>query len=180
MSGLPSPALGGSNAEDGNLRSVPLLFEPLVSGPVRDAAVTLLCGGQEGEVVRSWCETGDVYGLVDVGAGEAALLPAAAVVVPRGGDTMELAHLVAPGPDGPDVAGRMLTQLCDSLRRNSDVARIVVATTNVEMPLMTVLQEAGFRFEAVQRDGCTAERGRPPTVVDGIPARDLVWFDKDL
>jgi hypothetical protein len=176
---LPSSALGGSNAEDGNLRSVPLLFEPLLSGPVREAAVTLLCGGREGEVVRSWCETGDVSALVDVGAGEDAPLPAAAVVVPRDGDTMELARLVAPGPDGPDVTGRMLAALCDSLRR-SDVTRVVVSTTNVEMPMMTVLQEAGFRFDAVQRDGCTSSRGLPPTVIDGIPARDLVWFDKNL
>ena len=180
MSGLPSSALGGSNAEDGNLRSVPLLFQPLASGPVRESAVTLLCGRRERDVVRSWCATGDVYALVDVGAGEDAPLPAAAVVVPRGEDTMELALLVAPGPDGLNVAGRMLAQLCDSLRRNSDVARVVAAATNVEMPLMTALQEAGFRFEAVQRDGCTADRGLSPTMVDGIPARDLVWFDKDL
>ncbi len=180
MSGLPSPALGGSNAEDGNLRSVPLLFEPLLSGPLREAAVTLLCGGREGEVVRSWCETGEVYALVDVGAGEEAPLPAVAVVMPRDGETMELAHLVAPGPDGPDVTGRMLAALCDSLRRRSDVARVVVATTNVQMPLMTVLQEAGFRFQTVQRDGFAASRGLPPPVVDGILARDLVWFDKYL
>ena len=45
---------------------------------------------------------------------------------------------------------------------------------------MAVLQETGFRFQTVERDGCTPERGLTPGVVDGIEARDLVWFEQSL
>ncbi|MEA2842667.1 MAG: hypothetical protein QOJ69_338 [Actinomycetota bacterium] len=180
MSGLPSPADGGSDSEDGNPRSFPLLFQQLAAGPVRDAAVTQLASSSRDEaVVRAWCEAGDVCALVDVGAGDETPPPAAAVVVPRGGGTMELALLVTPGSQGSDLARRMLAQLCDALRRR-EVRRLTAAATNVEIPLMAALQDAGFRFESVERDGCTAEHGLSPVVVDGVPARDLVWFDQSL
>ncbi|MEA2705048.1 MAG: hypothetical protein QOD63_2993 [Actinomycetota bacterium] len=92
---------------------------------------------------------------------------------------MELALLVTPGSQGSDLARRMLAQLCDALRRR-EVRRLTAAATNVEIPLMAALQDAGFRFESVERDGCTAEHGLSPVVVDGVPARDLVWFDQSL
>jgi hypothetical protein len=147
MSGLPSPADGGSHAEDGNPRSSSLLFEPLSPGPVWDAVVTLLSGGRHAAEARALCEAGEVYALVDVAAEVDEVPPAAAVVVPRDQAEMELALVAAPGPGGTDLVRRLLDELCDSLRRRR-VARLVVPAAESDVPLTQALRAAGFRPHA--------------------------------
>ena len=128
MSGLPSSAAGRPEAEDGSLRSVPLLCQALAPGPARDAAVLLLSGGGGSAAqIRTRCQAGAVYALVDVAAEPGDPPPAAAVLVAHGDGGMELSDLIAPGPNESDLTVRLLAELCDALRR-SDVRRLVVDT----------------------------------------------------
>ena len=149
MSGLPSSAAGSPEAEDGSLRSVPLLCQALPPGPVLDAAVRLL-SGRDGTAaqVTTRCRAGVVYALVDVAGEPGDPPPAAAVLVAHGDGGMELSDLIAPGPDGSDLTVRLLAELCDALRR-SDVRRFVVDTPGTTVPAIELLEQAGFGPAAV-------------------------------
>ena len=153
MSGLPSSAAGRPEAEDGSLRSLPLLCQALSPGPVRDAAIRLL-SGRDGSAAKitTRCQTGAVYALVDVAAEPGDPPPAAAVLVAHGDGGMELSDLVAPGPNGSDLTVRLLAGLCDALRY-SDVPRLVVDTPRTTVPAIELLEQAGFRPAAVEMDG---------------------------
>lgn len=142
VSGLPSSVAGHPEAEDGSLHSVPLLCQALPPGPARDAAVRLLSGTGRGAV-------GAIYALVDVAAEPGDPPPAAAVILANGDGDVELSDLVAPGPQGPDLAGRLLADVCDALR-HSDVARLVVDTASPTVPPIEILERAGFRPVAVE------------------------------
>ena len=153
MSGLPSSAAGRPEAEDGSLRSVPLLCQALSPGPARDAAVRLLSGrGGSAAQITTRGQAGAVYALVDVAAEPGDPPPAAAVLVAHGDGGMELSGLIAPGPNGSDLTLRLLAELCDALR-HSDVRRLVVGTPGTTIPTVELLEQAGFRPAAVEQGG---------------------------
>jgi hypothetical protein len=147
---LPSSAAGHPDTEDGSPRAVPLLCQALSPGPARDAAVRLLAGtGDSAAQITSRCQAGAVYALVDVGAEPGDPPPAAAVIVAHR-DGMELSDLVAPGPQGSDLTGRLLAELCDALR-HIEVSRLLVATRTTTVPPVRLLEKAGFRPAGVEQ-----------------------------
>jgi GNAT superfamily N-acetyltransferase len=59
--------------------------------------------------------------------------------------------------------------------------RMVVATAAADTGNLRFYQRCGFRFTRIERDFFGPETGYPDEVViDGIPLRDRVWFDREL
>ena len=62
-----------------------------------------------------------------------------------------------------------------SVTYNSDVAENAAA----DVGNLCFYQRQGFRLRSIDRDAFTAATGYPPgIVIDGIPLRDRVWFDR--
>jgi GNAT superfamily N-acetyltransferase len=63
----------------------------------------------------------------------------------------------------------------------SQARRLIVATAAADIGNLRFYQRIGFRMQAVERDAFTAATGcGHATLIDGVPLRDRVWFDKEL
>ena len=144
-------------------------------------AVDLLTGGSRSAAhVLDWIETGQVYVLHDPASPPGAGAAATALILPVGsGATAEIRLLeVAPDWRHSDIGLRLLMELADALR-SAGVRREVAGAGNAELDRIELLTRAGFRMAYVERDGCSPERGWIPAG-DGVPNRDVLWFEIDL
>ena len=161
----------------------PVLLRVVGSGESLEAAIRVLASASRPEAyVRSWCAEGRVFALGDVDASPGDLPVGAVLALPVGaGRTVELRVVaVLPATGRKGVGRRLLAEVADALR-SEGVRRLVAGTSNAELGLMTLLQEAGFRTAHVEQDACTAEQGWIRGVGDsGLSHRDLIWFEQDL
>ena len=59
--------------------------------------------------------------------------------------------------------------------------RVVVGTSNAGIGQIAFYQKAGFRLWRIERDYFTPEKGYDPDEREnGLPHRDMVWFDQEL
>lgn len=143
-------------------------------------ALDLLTGGSRSVAhVLKWAEAGQVYLLYDP-ASPVRAGAAAALTLPVGsGATTEIRLFeFAPDVRRRDVGLRLLMELADALR-SQGARREVAGVGNAELDRIELLMRAGFRMAYVERDGCSLERGWV-SASDGVPNRDVLWFELDL
>ena len=79
---------------------------------------------------------------------------------------------------GPGL--QMLAMVLDDLRSRG-TRRVIVGTSNTVIREIAFYQKAGFRLWRIERDYFTLEKGYDPNEChNGLPHRDMVWFDQDL
>ncbi len=61
------------------------------------------------------------------------------------------------------------------------VRRVLVGTAAAGAGTLRFYQRCGFRVHSVERDYFDAARGYDGTeAIEGVPIRDLVWFDREI
>jgi len=101
--------------------------------------------------------------------------------VPRDDGAWEVTNTaVAESARGQGVGRRLLEQAVAAAER-AGVARVVLATGAADVGNLRFYQRCGFRITHVVHDYFGPEHGYPDDlVVDGIPLRDQVWFERAL
>jgi ribosomal protein S18 acetylase RimI-like enzyme len=155
-------------------------LRPIPAGPERDAFWSLLMLADDSETqVRAYYQRGELYALED-DAGQ----PLGIVhVLPYGTEPHEFeikAVAVSADRHGQGLGTRMLSSVLGELRRQG-ARRVVLGTGNSGIGQIAFYQKAGFRMWRIERDFFTPERGYPADLEEnGIPLRDMIWFDQDL
>jgi ribosomal protein S18 acetylase RimI-like enzyme len=149
------------------------------AGESREPYVPLLLLADEPEPLRSYLDDGDLYVLQD-GAGT----PLGVTLVLPWQDEETTAELKAvavdAGTHNRGLGQRMLRGVLNDLRARGRT-RVVVGTSNAGIGQIAFYQKAGFRILCIERDYFTVEKGYDPDEREnGLPHRDMVWFDQDL
>ncbi len=77
--------------------------------------------------------------------------------------------------------GRALIAAVLRALRDDGVQRVIVGTVTAAGGTITFYQKVGFRPFTIERDYFDAARGYSgDETLDGIPIRDMIWFDIDL
>ncbi len=147
--------------------------------------------GPHGDLIDSFREAEDSETRL------AAYLDLGRVWVARGDGGEILGHLQAVAEDGgttwevtntavaPDARrrgiGRLLLARAVDEARAVGVRRVVLATAAADVGALRYYQRCGFRMTHVVHDAFGPDTGYlEPIVVDGIPMRDQVWFERLL
>jgi ribosomal protein S18 acetylase RimI-like enzyme len=148
-------------------------------GPDREGFLPLLLLADEPEPLRGYLQSGELYAL-KASDGEAL---GVTLVLPYA-DEPETAELkavaVAQSRHNRGLGRRMLAGVLADLQ-NRGWRRVVVGTSNAGIGQVAFYQKAGFRLWRIERDYFTPEKGYDPDEREnGLPHRDMVWFDQDL
>ena len=159
--------------------ALPLFLDQVRPGPEREAFVPLLLLADVEPQVRGYLQHGDLYALRGVERaplGVTLVLPAAAEP-----GTAELkAVAIDPTQHNRGLGRRMLESVLADLRARG-FRRSVVGTSNAGIGQIAFYQKAGFRVWRIERDYFTPEKGYDPDEREnGLPHRDMIWFDQDL
>ena len=102
-----------------------------------------------------------------------------AVELDRGAANM-VALNVMPGYQGLGAAGALLAAL-EAVARRAGLERLIVATSNDNLPALMFYQRAGFEITGVEVGAIEPDRpGEPHLGVGGIPVRDEIQLEKRL
>jgi GNAT superfamily N-acetyltransferase len=153
--------------------------ERLPDAAPREPFLPLLLLADEPEPLRAYLHDGDLYVLRDEDGdpvGVTLTLPH-----PEETETVELkAVAVAATHHNRGLGQQMLRGVLDDLRARG-VRRAIVGTSNAGIGQIAFYQKAGFRLWRVERDYFTPEKGYDPDEREnGLPHRDMVWFDLAL
>lgn len=129
-------------------------------------------------VLAGYLDEGDVW-VARTAAGE--VLGHAQVVVHDGGSTWEVLNTaVAEAWQGRGIGRRLLDHVTAEARA-AGATRLELATAAADLGNLRFYQRCGLRMREVVRDRFGPDTGYPdPIVIDGIPLRDQVWFDREL
>jgi ribosomal protein S18 acetylase RimI-like enzyme len=156
-----------------------LFLDHVRPGPEREAFVSLLLLADVEPQVRGYLQHGDLYALR--GADRAPL--GVTLVLPDAAEpgTAELrAVAIDPAQHNRGLGRRMLMDVLADLRARG-FRRTVVGTSNAGIGQIAFYQKAGFRIWRIERDYFTPEKGYDPDEREnGLPHRDMIWFDQDL
>ena len=149
------------------------------AGADREPYVPLLLLADEPEPLRTYLNTGDLYVLRDQAG-----TPLGVTLVLPWHEEETTAELKAVAVDASThnrgLGQRMLRAVLDELRARGS-RRVVVGTSNAGIGQIAFYQKAGFRILCIERDYFTVEKGYDPDEREnGLPHRDMVWFDQDL
>jgi GNAT superfamily N-acetyltransferase len=101
--------------------------------------------------------------------------------VPRDGDTWEVTNTAVGEACRGHGIGRLLLEHAVAEARAAGVRRVILATATADVGNLRFYQRCGFRMTHVVPDAFTSYHGYPDgIVVDGIPMRDQVWFERVL
>jgi predicted N-acetyltransferase YhbS len=77
--------------------------------------------------------------------------------------------------------GRVLVEAALAHCKVRGARRVLVATGAADVGNLRFYQRLGFRMLSIERDAFTAAHGYAENqMVDGIPLRDRVWFDRGV
>jgi ribosomal protein S18 acetylase RimI-like enzyme len=161
----------------------PPRIQRLPPGPEREGFLPLLLLADEPEPLRGYLQDGDLYVLWAVNRrgyreplGVTHVLP-----TPDEAATVELrAVAIAQDQHNKGLGQHMLAAVLTDLRQRG-TRRVVVGTSNAGIGQIAFYQKAGFRLWRIDRDYFTPEKGYDPDEREnGLPHRDMVWFDQDL
>jgi ribosomal protein S18 acetylase RimI-like enzyme len=104
-----------------------------------------------------------------------------AQAVPHGAGVWEVTNIaVAEDRQGTGV-GRALLDHVTTAAQAAGIARLELATAAADTGAIRFYQRCGFRLLKVVRDAFVPATGYPEgQVIDGIPLRDQIWFDREL
>lgn len=147
------------------------------SGSGRDAYLPLLLLADDSEQqVRGYMQEGILF------VAEEEEQPVGIVLaIPTELGVIELkAVAVDPANHNRGIGKRMLAMVLPALR-NRGFARVILGTGNSSIGQIAFYQKAGFRLWKIERDFFSPERGYPAELEEnGIPLRDMVWFDRTI
>ncbi len=151
----------------------------LPAGESREPYVPMLLLADEPEPLRRYLDMGDLYVLRDregSAIGVTLVLP-----VENTEATMELRLVaIAKGQHNRGLGQFMLRGVIDDLASRG-VRRIIVGTSNAGIGQIAFYQKAGFRLWRIEQNYFTAEKGYDPEEREnGLPHRDMVWFECNL
>ena len=157
----------------------PVSLEHVRPGPEREAFVPLLLLADAEPQVRDYLQRGDLYALRGPNReplGVTLVLPDSAEL-----GTAELrAVAIDPTQHNRGLGRRMLASVLADLRARG-FRRSVVGTSNAGIGQIAFYQKAGFRISWIERDYFTPQKGYDPNEREnGLPHRDMIWFDQDL
>jgi ribosomal protein S18 acetylase RimI-like enzyme len=156
-----------------------LSLERVRSGPEREAFVPLLLLADTEPQVRGYLQHGDLYALRGADGG----LLGVTLVLPDSAEpgTAELkAVAIDPTQHNRGLGRRMLASVLAELRARG-FRRSVVGTSNAGIGQIAFYQKAGFRLWRIERDYFTPQKGyEPDERENGLPHRDMIWFDQEL
>jgi GNAT superfamily N-acetyltransferase len=151
----------------------------LPAGESREPYVPMLLLADEPEPLRHYLDEGDLYVLLDRDGSPLG----ATVVIPDAGaeNTLELrAVAIAEGQHNRGLGQVMVRGVIDDLASRG-ARRIIVGTSNAGIGQIAFYQKAGFRLWRIEQDYFTAEKGYDPDEREnGLPHRDMVWFEWNL
>jgi ribosomal protein S18 acetylase RimI-like enzyme len=156
-----------------------LWLERVAPGPEREVYLPLLLLADEPQPLRGYLQDGTLYVLrTDDGN------PVGVTHVMTYEADPEIAELkavaIAQTRHNQGLGRRMLAMVLDDLRSRG-TQRVVVGTSNAGIGEIAFYQKAGFRLWRIERDYFTPEKGYDPNDRhNGLPHRDMVWFDQDL
>jgi ribosomal protein S18 acetylase RimI-like enzyme len=156
-----------------------LTVSHIPAGADREPYVPLLLLADEPEPLRKYLNTGDLYVLQDP---EGTLLGVTLVLPWHEGETTAELKAVAVDASSHNsgLGQRMLRGVLNELRARG-TTRVVVGTSNAGIGQIAFYQKVGFRILCIERDYFTAEKGYDPDEREnGLPHRDMVWFDQNL
>jgi GNAT superfamily N-acetyltransferase len=123
---------------------------------------------------------------IDLGRVWVATTPSGEVVghlqaVPRDAGTWEVTSVAVVETSRGEGVGRLLLERAVDEARSAGVSRVILATATADVGNLRFYQRSGFRMTHVVQDAFTSYQGYPEDiVVDGIPMRDQVWFERLL
>jgi ribosomal protein S18 acetylase RimI-like enzyme len=147
------------------------------SGSGRDTYLPLLLLADDSEAqVRGYMQRGILFVAEDGGRDVGIVL-----AIPTEASEVEL-KAVAVDPDfhNQGIGKRMLALVLPALQK-AGYSRVVLGTGNSSIGQIAFYQKAGFRLWKIERDFFSPERGYPDGLEEnGIPLRDMVWFDRSI
>lgn len=157
----------------------PSSIQRITPGPERETYLPLLLLADEPEPLRGYLQSGDLYAL----HAEDGHPLGATLVMPMPDDptAVELrAVAVSPDRHNQGLGRKMLAAVLADLRQRG-ARRVVVGASNAGIGQIAFYQKAGFRLWRIERDYFTPEKGYDPAEREnGLPHRDMVWFDQEL
>jgi len=159
--------------------ALPLFLDQVRPGPEREAFVPLLLLADVEPQVRGYLQQGDLYALRGEDSGPLGVTLVLLDSAEPG--TAELkAVAIDPTQHNRGLGRRMLESVLADLRARG-FRRSVVGTSNAGIGQIAFYQKAGFRVWRIERDYFTPEKGYDPDEREnGLPHRDMIWFDQDL
>ena len=157
----------------------PPRIQRIPAGPERETYLPLLLLADEPEPLRGYLQDGDLYALL---AEDGHALGATLVMpTPDEPAAVELrAVAVAQDQHNKGLGQKMLAAVLADLRERG-TRRVVVGASNAGIGQIAFYQKAGFRLWRIERDYFTPAKGYDPDEREnGLPHRDMVWFDQDL
>ena len=93
---------------------------------------------------------------------------------------VELKSLAVVVDERGSGVGRALVERALREAANDGYVRMTVSTGAADVGNLRFYQRCGFRLLSIERDAFTPETGypEPAELIDGIPLRDRVWFDR--
>ena len=157
----------------------PLTVENVRPGPEREAFLPLLLLADAEPQVRGYLQHGDLYALRGADGGPLGVTVVQSDAAEPG--TAELrAVAIDPSQHNRGLGRRMLASVLADLRARG-FRRSVVGTSNAGIGQIAFYQKAGFRLWRIERDYFTPQKGYDPDEREnGLPHRDMIWFDQDL
>jgi ribosomal protein S18 acetylase RimI-like enzyme len=154
-------------------------LERVAPGPERELHLPLLLLADEPEPLRGYLQDGNLY-VLRTGEGDPVGVTHV-MTYDADPETVELkAVAIAQTRHNQGFGRRMLAMVLDDLRSRG-TRRVVVGTSNAGIGEIAFYQKAGFRLWRIERDYFTPEKGYDPNDRhNGLPHRDMVWFDQDL
>jgi ribosomal protein S18 acetylase RimI-like enzyme len=146
-------------------------------GPARDAFLPLLYLADDAHAhVRRHRDEGDLFVLDLDGGGHAAVQ-----TVRRGDEEVEFTLVAVDEAHQGRGRGKALIAATLEHLAGRGVRRVVVGTATAGLDQIAFYQKCGFRPFAIERDYFNVARGDAPDAAEnGIPIRDMLWFDYEL
>ncbi|MBI5955750.1 MAG: GNAT family N-acetyltransferase, partial [Chloroflexi bacterium] len=97
----------------------------------------------------------------------------------EGSDLVIVMLNVLPEHQRSGLGGKLVSWVVD-LAKTKSLSRVIVATSNDDLPAIYFYQRRGFRLSQVAADAIARHHGGPEPGFAGIPVRDEVRLTLDL
>lgn len=147
------------------------------SGPERGAYLPLFLLADDSEQqILGYMQDGILY-VVEEDERDLGIV----LAIPFEAGTIELKAVAVDSDCHNRGIGKRMLALVLAALKDAGYSRVVLGTGNSGIGQIAFYQKAGFRLWKIERDFFSPERGYPDGLEEnGIPLRDMVWFDRSI